>query len=275
MNRGCITAVLLLCLGLGSTGCTSIRSTLLHRDECNMGWEARKLKGMPITLKVPTHVRLDVVQTKYLKRDDGGYSYLAVGTEVVQQFEVERTIIETEKIFTVDFKRPAAGTLNYTAKLSPTNQYFEQVTSNINDITIQEASKAFERILSALPKAALTGPPGNTGDGPASPQEVREEALVPIRTVVASEIFDIEDPMFEDNIRGFLHLHVTQPQQKNVAELTPDFPSQQYAQEPFSPGTPVQFPEVPPPVLVPPVESDSTSSVRTSIQSNGAMKAYR
>ena len=194
---------ILVVLFLAVTGCMSIQSTMLHRDACNTAWEKKKLKGMPITLKVPTHVRVDVVETKYLVTDGTGSRYVKVNDCDVVKYEVKREQIVTEKIFTVDLKRPAAGTMDYTAKLSPADQYFTQVTSNLDDITIQEASKAFERILGALPTVAAP----NAGKVPTAEQKQTETdsvTVTPVSSVIASEVFAFSNPMFEDNIRSFL-----------------------------------------------------------------------
>ena len=91
-----------ICLILGclfglSTGCASVESTMVTRDETNQYWERHNcLNGIPITIKVPTHLKLYVFHKHYLqpvnldpktKRADT-YSELDVGV-VVRDFAQE------------------------------------------------------------------------------------------------------------------------------------------------------------------------------------------
>ena len=99
------------CLGLSillAPGCASIKSDMVTRDESNQCWEVRHLTGVPVTVRLVTHLRVEIIESHYLKSD---------GTPVASVVgrEVKHTPISTPKIFTVDFKRPAAGYLKYNA----------------------------------------------------------------------------------------------------------------------------------------------------------------
>src|SRR4051812_47436943 len=69
-----------VCLLAVCAGCTSIESTMVTRDESNQNWERHNcLNGIPITLKVPTHLKLYVYQKYYLEKvkDKDGLDTLA------------------------------------------------------------------------------------------------------------------------------------------------------------------------------------------------------
>jgi hypothetical protein len=59
---GSATAVL---VAATLTGCTSVKSTYLHRNDADSRWARNHIKGIPVTLEVPTHVRFSVFETMY------------------------------------------------------------------------------------------------------------------------------------------------------------------------------------------------------------------
>src|SRR5262245_49862691 len=113
-------------------GCASIESTMIERDECNSEWEKdRHIKGIPITLKVPTHLKLYVFDKHYLELVNvgGETDVLPVELDVpVRDFGHE--FLYTSKIFTVDFKRPMAGTSNLRLDMSQ-DQYFAKIQHDV------------------------------------------------------------------------------------------------------------------------------------------------
>src|SRR5687768_4374893 len=116
-------AIPLCCLLLLQAGCSSMSSTMLTRDETNSFWTRKgNLKGVPITLKVPTHVNLTIFEKHYLiKRPNQSVERLKL-QYVVR--DIAQDFVYTEKIFTVDFKRPASGLYNLNLNLSD-DQYIQ------------------------------------------------------------------------------------------------------------------------------------------------------
>jgi hypothetical protein len=170
---------------------------MLQRNEMNMGWETLKSNGIPITLKVPTHFRVAIVDVKYAHRnDDLGWMLLSDDRKAVASVQVDHDFIYTEKVFTVDPKRPAAGDIDFTLELAEDQQYLEKVTSDITDRTIQETSMAFERLFVAF----------RSGTGEALDRNIgtSDNPLAPIESVRAMQVFEIDDPMFEQNLAAFL-----------------------------------------------------------------------
>jgi len=134
---------LTLCLILGclfalSAGCASVESTMVTRDETNQYWERHNcLNGIPITIRVPTHLKLYVFHKHYIQPVNldannraETYSELDVGV-VVRDFAQE--FMYTEKVFFVDFKRPAAGSSNLRVKMTD-QQYIAGYTEGFDEL---------------------------------------------------------------------------------------------------------------------------------------------
>jgi len=186
-----------------ATGCTSISSTLLSRDEGNTHWQREQhLPGVPITLKVPTHVKVYVVETYYLQKVTDG------GVPRTERLKLPFTIrdfaqefVYTEKIFTVDFKRPAAGKYNLHLGMT-TDQYIQTVEHDVTDETIRDVSALIDQLAGTglLPRAA-SGQAGTTGP---------LQHLYEVKSVAAVGLFEIDAPDFEQQLTGFINCHLTQ-----------------------------------------------------------------
>ncbi|MSR57641.1 MAG: hypothetical protein EXS05_08210 [Planctomycetaceae bacterium] len=207
--------VMLASLTLFTLGCNSISSTLLNRTEDDTFFgnsngdpcrkcQTRPFKGVPITLRVPTHFDIAIKETILLRADSEKKRLTRVSTPRPQLF-VEARIVETDKVFTVDVKRPAAGTLDYTMAFGENkdaldnSQYFKQIKSKIVDKTINDVNTALQTILPLLPKPGLASPTA-AGDGLS---DVMSE-----NRVVAWKRFDLDAPDFEHQVACFLEQHM-------------------------------------------------------------------
>lgn len=183
--------VLFVCLA----GCTSISSTLLTRDESNNCWEKHPhLKGIPITLNVPTHMKIYVYDKHFLSADEVG------GQDVIRPVETDipirdfsHELLYTDKIFTVDFKRPAAGSYNLRLDMSD-KQYFEKIQHDVTDETIEKVAGLVE---------AVVGGPLITPSALASKPDLKE-----VQSLVAVGVFNLDDPDFEQQVVVFLNCHL-------------------------------------------------------------------
>ncbi len=227
---------------------------MVTRDETNQVWEQHRcLNGIPITLKVPTHLKLYVFQNHYLEAVEVGYaiqnggqpappeppapmqSGMPMTGSAVRQSPIQlasrrqdqdptpgnagqtqktpiyeicpvaldvvvrdfaHEFMYTEKIFVVDFKRPAAGSSNLRVDMTE-EQYFDQIQHDITDSTIS----AITGLLGASTPGFTGAPAGDRGVG-AQPD------LFPIRSLVAVGIFEIEAPDFEQQVADFINCHI-------------------------------------------------------------------
>lgn len=193
---------LLACVLLTQIGCTSMSSTMLTRDESNQSWTRKNgLKGVPITLKVPTHVQLTVFERHFLVNDEDGHAHRLKLPFVVRDFSQE--FIYSEKIFTVDFKRPAAGTYNLHLDLTD-DQYIQKLQHDVTDTTIQGVTALVKQL-------APSGLAAETVSGQA------EENYAEIQSVVAVRMFEIDAPDFEQQMSAFVNCHLNQAHDAWVA----------------------------------------------------------
>lgn len=192
---------------LAASGCASFSSTLLHRSEDNSGWEKKHLlRGVPVTLKVPTHVRIDVTEKHFLVLDstltpDG--MRIASVHRISARFpirEVTYSMIETEKIFLVDLKRPGAGTINAKLTFDADEQYFTEVKTKVVDETIARVGN----LIAQIAPSGLIGAPTAEEAKPARFRGRVKE----VRNVVASQVFEIDAPDYEEQVRMFLDRHL-------------------------------------------------------------------
>jgi hypothetical protein len=191
-----------VCILLAVIGCTSMTSTMLTRDENNRFWTRKgPLKGVPITLKVPTHVQLTVFERHYMVNDANGRAHRLTLPYVVRDFSQE--FIYTEKIFTVDYKHPAAGTYKLDLTLTE-DQYIQKFQHDVTDTTIAQ-------VTALVGKLAPRGLPNLSSAARA------EDYYTEIQSVVAVEIFEIDAPDFEEQMAAFINCHLNQAHDAWVA----------------------------------------------------------
>lgn len=192
------------------SGCSSINSRLVNWDGEHREWTGKKLKGTPVTVPVQSHVRLTVVDEYWMNS-----KYVPV----TQGRTVKYEPIITQQIYTVDPKRPAAGTIDY--DLAARDNYsLKTVDSTIDDKTIEEISAALNRIASAGGLRAALGVSTAAGDAtPTPPPAVNPyKDLYRIEETVASQVFEVKDPWFQQKVDDFLAIHLNQPQYEVAGE---------------------------------------------------------
>lgn len=188
-------------------GCASMDSTMLARNESNSGWERHPhLRGVPITVKVPTHVKLYVYEKHFFIPTEAGIRRLEL-PYAVRDFSYD--FIESEKIFTVDFKRPGAGDFNLRLDMKA-DQYIDKVQHDVTDKTLEDVTALIGSIA-----------PGGIFGTPVAPQKsaaetaggsfkegIPAEHLKEVNSVVAVGMFEIDAPDFEQQITEFVNCHL-------------------------------------------------------------------
>lgn len=201
------------------TGCTSISSTMLNRTETDFYFgnsngrtkcdgQSRPLKGVPITVRVPTHLDVAIKESIILAKDtEKNELYQLASTR--RHIFVEASLVESDKVFTVDPKRPAAGTMGYTllfgdkAKAGdPDNsQYFKSISYQIKDRTVNEVNASLNTLLPLLARQSMTGRQASAGEQ----ISIIQEEIV---GVVAWKRFDLDAPDFEAQVECFVEQHL-------------------------------------------------------------------
>ncbi len=192
---------------MGAVGCSSIKSTMLTRSEDNTGWcKVRHLQGVPITLKVPTHLRVYVYQQHFLEQANvGGVSKWQMMKTENPLFDFGTETLYTEKIFTTDFKRPGAGAFNLDVNMSD-DQYIQKIQQDITDETLEQVAAIVEKLPGLFsPAPGLPGAKEVAGNEVTSTEGV---TLKRIKSVVAAGLFEVNDPNFELNVQEFICNHL-------------------------------------------------------------------
>ena len=200
---------LAICVVALTVGCTSISSTMLNRldsddfvgnsnGDLKKHCKARPFKGIPITLRVPTHVDVAVREKVRFSKDGDSIALLRTGN---RHLFVETDLIYTDKVFTVDIKRPAAGTANYTLDFGEGEnaQYFKQLQSTIVDETIQDITTAIDTVTSAA---------FETGEDDDDKDKKAPVTFFSLDRTVAWKRFDVDAVDFEQAIATFVEQHM-------------------------------------------------------------------
>jgi hypothetical protein len=187
----------LITLGLG---CSSIRTEHLERDLDLCGWKKTHLHGIPITLSVPHHFEVSIIETYYeiqgsIVREVSADPKVN-GPPVVTR-EVQLEVKDTKEIFTVDFVKPASGTLDTKVELDPNAQYFKTINNTIVDTTISDIANSIKTLSGAISPLAKG----------ARALQI-DSRLTPHPRVVAMAVVEIADPHAKEKIHDFLCQHL-------------------------------------------------------------------
>ena len=125
------------------------------------------------------------------------------------QYLVETQLEYTDKIFLVDFKRPAAGILDLKDAQMDDEQYFAKVQADVTERTIEDVSGALETITS--PISSLKAKQSNSATPSSAANSISEinESVNFQKSVVAMCRFDISEPGWEEQMMCFINQKLT------------------------------------------------------------------
>lgn len=214
-----VSCMLLLCI---TSGCTSIQTTFFRRldDEQLCQENAKPIHGVPVMVKVPSHLELRIEETIHLikEKDSLSIQTLEAHNQVLRSAQAE--IRFTEKMFVLDPKRPISGTANYgltfrskpkansnaardSATESAGHGYLQGLKYKADDQTITNVSAFLANIAPLLASPISMAP---------------NEEIAPVlglyttSRTVAYGLFDLSSASFEDEVNSFLELHLNQCQ---------------------------------------------------------------
>ncbi|QDT28581.1 hypothetical protein Enr10x_39250 [Gimesia panareensis] len=208
--------VLLLLLFCSTSSCTSFHTTSLGRLDTDslfvncMGLHGKgKGKGIPVKMKVPSHVTVTIYEQQVLIRGKEGVKLQSFSPP---QYEVKTDLAYTDKVFLVDFVRPAGGTLDMFGTRNDEGiqfddeQYFKSIQAEVKEQTMQQVITALETVGGfEIKKATLTG--ANT-----SAQLVAADPdLTNVyfeKSIVAYQRFDLARPYWEDEMNCFVRKYL-------------------------------------------------------------------
>lgn len=190
------------CASLSTTPITRLDSGTLVGDsngKSRLFQKSRPFRGVPVKLKVQTHV--DVwIHEEYLLARAGKHEKWGEKNLNHRLFEVETKPVMSDKVVITDFKRPASGVIDLTVDFNG-DQYFKKIDSKVEDTTITDSAKLLSTIIT---KTGLASPVSKT---------VRTSASSDInhswetRTVAYCR-FDINAVDYEQQVKDFLDKHL-------------------------------------------------------------------
>lgn len=136
------------------SGCTSFKSIILKKDfdgDYSGNCLGQRVSGVPVKLKVPTHVQATIVESVAVDSKSG----MPIMFDK-RQLSIETETIYSDKIFMVDIPRPFAGTLDLSGTgdgfALTEDQYLTAIGAKYEDKTIQDitsiiGSDNFKKIL--------------------------------------------------------------------------------------------------------------------------------
>ncbi|MBL8810739.1 MAG: hypothetical protein JNM43_11225 [Planctomycetaceae bacterium] len=179
------------------SGCRSTSSIMFSRNESNTAWcQFKKVDGVPITVKIPTHLKLYVYDKYFLEIDKIAGSERLAKADIPILRDFAHEMIYTEKVVMVDFKRPAAGSSNLKVDFTE-DQYIKNMQQDITDETLQRVNELVATTLPSFVEAS----------GGTEPQKI-EDRIKEVKSIVAVGMFDVDDPNFEMLVQQFLQDHV-------------------------------------------------------------------
>ena len=194
-----------------SSGCSSFRTQAVNRCENDrlVVNPDRPMKGIPVSLRVPSHLDLCVIETTYWEKKDlpGRKPTLLPLSTCRPTRTVAHEVRYTEKVFLVDPVRPLAGTQSYgfsfkqNTSINKDNSgkgYLQEVEYEIDDKSIKESASLLSNSLSLL----------NAIQTSASQALPNTSNLIATDRALAFSRFDINSPTFENDVAEFLDCHI-------------------------------------------------------------------
>ncbi|MCY2982683.1 MAG: hypothetical protein NTY15_03505 [Planctomycetota bacterium] len=166
---------------------------------------AKPFKGVPVTVRVPTHVDIAVNESLFFNMPEMTPVCLSA-----RNLQLTANYVYSDKIISVDPKRPFAGTLDYNMTFQNTNsierdrQFFSKLNYDVKDETIKTIDNILKNVVPTLglnQKVKSTGALGGAEES--APSNLKE-----IERVVAWKRFDISDQNLEADIASFVGLHM-------------------------------------------------------------------
>lgn len=216
--------ILLLLL---TTGCTSLRTTFFSRleDDTLLKENEKPVHGLPVMVKVPTHLELRVEEIVHLVREPNTTNLHTLSPDSQLLRSVQADLRFTEKMFVLDPKRPASGTAAYgmtfqskpkansnaardAAAESAGHGYLQGLKYKVDDQTITNVTAFLANIAPLLASPIAAEPSSEMGP---------VVGLYTTQRTIAFGLFDLASPDFENEVNSFLELHLNACQPCNAA----------------------------------------------------------
>lgn len=195
--------VILLLVPLQHVGCTSFKTMSLGRldnDSLYPECFGKKKKGIPVKLKVPTHVVVSIYEQQVLVQGSDGVRLQSFSPP---QYEVDSVLAYTDKVFLVDFVRPAGGSLTIGENRADgitfdDDQYFKSIKAKVEEQTMAQIGTALGTVSGAL----------TSSSGVVKGEDQDHPNLKFEKSIIACQRFDLARPHWEHEVNGFVQQYI-------------------------------------------------------------------
>ena len=197
---------------IGQASCSAIRTTPMtrHANEELSVDECSPLKGVPVMLKVPSHLEVEIIETTYYDYCKDGQLQPVYEVNPARRASVQLRYIE--KMILVDPVRPFSGQGGYgfgftgppTATGLPPdanqgNGYLGQFSYTATDTTIKDTATLLATV---APLVGITKAAATPSTAPLS------DSLIKLERTIALRRFDLAMPNLQGELQCFLDTHI-------------------------------------------------------------------
>ena len=184
-------------------GCNSVRTTFLKNDgRGNLCKESNICRqGLPVMVKVPTHVDVEIIQTDVWKVEKNGTNprkLVHIPDATSRSHKV--TPIATEKMFVIDPKRPASGTgafgFGFDSTENPGKGILTSAAYKSEDTTLKDSANLLLNAVGVAGKLTSTN------------IDQENDKLVSAERTIAYRRFPVDQDL-SANIQAFLNEYIT------------------------------------------------------------------
>ncbi len=181
-------------------------------------FNAAKTNSDTIPAKQAELVIAQAVLAEDLQNASVGYTLVSFKPA---QLIVETQLDYTDKVFLVDFKRPAAGVLDLTEASMDDEQYFSKVQAEVEERTIQDVNAAITTLKGPLTASKPTKATPTSADSTGTDQSMEVNFQM---SVIATQRFDISEPDWEARMTSFVdsRLHTSDGSVADAVDEVPD-----------------------------------------------------
>jgi len=181
-------------------GCRAAVSSHVTPNLVEGGWCVKKVRGMPVTVRVPKSLEIKVVERRFYQ-PGGDFEFITGSTARI----VRQEILHKDQVFMVDAVRPAAGDLNFGASFenAKNDQFFSKYDSKVDDKTLKTITALIPNlpdVLSNIKKARAIAGDSVTNNA--------TTAMAYTEHLVAVKVFDVYDPCLTEQVMQFMDEYV-------------------------------------------------------------------
>lgn len=167
MHRGVTLLYSMSVVAIG--GCSSLSSTYVGSAR-----PGDRFEGMPVVINRPKYLKVTFktvtvapFATRTVESGANNTEKLTVRVgEPLKVSEVQTEVLAVGEVYTLDLKRPAAGTTDYSVEFEPNAQFPKKIGAKIDDQTVEKLGSTFGEVLKKVGETFKLASSGDEGAQP-------------------------------------------------------------------------------------------------------------